>query len=372
MSSAALASSVPGSVPLPALPILFVDDEPENLTLVRLTFGEQFQVLTASGGPEALAILEKRDVGVLVSDERMPVMGGIELLARASERWPDTVRVIVSAYGDVSRVLAALNRGQASEYILKPWAPDDLRGCLTRSLAIADRRRTLRARAELASVLCENGTAPGRALVGWSGGLAPIAGLVERLAGTDVTVLITGETGTGKEQVARAIHARSARRDQPFVPVNCGALAEGLLESELFGHEAGAFTGAARTRKGRFELAHGGTLFLDEIGDISPRMQVALLRVLQERCLERVGGGRSIAVDVRIVAATHRDLRALVRDGRALHRQVPSYVSGGRFAPTRRRDAGGPCRLPMAGQRARARKHGAAGDGPLRRGAPVA
>lgn len=299
------------------LPVLFVDDEPDILALFRLTFGAELDVHTALSGEEALKVLERVDVGVLVTDERMPGMTGIELLARSVERWPDTVRIIVSAYGDGPRLLAAMNRGHAHEYLLKPWNRDELRACLLRALVVSERRRDLNNKAALADILTEASPPSSDArLVGWSGGLATLAKRLERVAASDVTVLVTGETGTGKELVARSLHDLSSRRSQPFVAVNCGALAEGVLESELFGHEQGSFTGAKSARKGRFELAHRGTLFLDEIGDIPPKTQILLLRVLQERVIERVGGSGSVSVDVRVVAATHRDLGALVKEGK--------------------------------------------------------
>jgi DNA-binding NtrC family response regulator len=299
------------------LPILFVDDEPDNLALFRLAFAAELDVHTVASGEEALAVMERLDVAVLVADERMPGMTGVELLARAVERWPDTVRIIVSAYGDGPRLLAAMNRGHAHEYLLKPWKREELHDCLLRALVMAERRRELVRKAALAEILTE--TAPAamdERLVGWSAGLSAFASRLERVASSDTTVLVTGETGTGKELVARAIHDLSSRRGKPFVAVNCGALAESLLESELFGHEPGAFTGAKGLRKGRFELADGGTLFLDEIGDIPQKTQVLLLRVLQERTVERVGSAATTNVDVRVVAATHRDLGGLVREGR--------------------------------------------------------
>jgi DNA-binding NtrC family response regulator len=303
--------------PLDARPVLFVDDEPDNLRLVRLHFEGEYTLLTAANADEALALLEKHEVWAVLTDERMPGKSGIDLLEAVAARWPEIVRVIVSAYGDSARLLAAIHRGRAHEYVLKPWDSATLRACLDRTLARAVERRARARRADLGEVLATpaglGGDAP---MVGWSTGLAQVAELVRRAAPTDAPVLLLGETGTGKELIAQAIHAASPRAAGPLVTVNCGALPETLLESELFGHEAGAFTGAVRARKGRFELSAGGTLFLDEVGEVSPRMQVALLRAIQERRIERVGGQATIDVDNRIVAATNRDLFAMVRDGR--------------------------------------------------------
>jgi DNA-binding NtrC family response regulator len=296
---------------------LYVDDEPENLTLFRLHFADDFPLHTAGSGAEALEILAREDIGVLLSDERMPGMRGIDLLARAAEQWPDTVRIIVSAYGDATRLLDAINRGHAHEYVLKPWSEPELRGCVERGLQMADRRRQLAERAERAAALEDDlrANVDPAGMVGLDGGLRPLNTLALRAAASDSTVLILGETGTGKELVARFIHENSARRDGPFIAVNCAALAEGVLESELFGHEPGAFTGATRQRRGRFELADRGTLFLDEIGEIPPRLQVTLLRVLQERRIERVGGSTSLPLHARVVAATNRDLERMIKDG---------------------------------------------------------
>jgi len=299
-----------------ALPVLFVDDEVHNLELFRLQFEGTFALRTASGGEQALAVMAREAIGVLLADEHMPGMTGVDLLSHAVSRWPDTVRVIVSAYSDPPRLLRAINRGHAHEYIVKPWDKAELMACMERGLAIAARRRALLARAEITELYERDASEQYDTahIVGEDTGLRDVVALARRAAPSDATLLITGETGTGKELIARLVHDASPRRLHPFVRVNCAALAEGVLESELFGHEQGAFTGAHRQRKGRFELAHSGTLFLDEIGEVSARMQAMLLRVLQEKEIERVGGSLPIRVDVRVVAATHRDLRRLVRD----------------------------------------------------------
>jgi DNA-binding NtrC family response regulator len=297
--------------------VLFVDDERANIELFRMQFEGVFDVRTAAGGEQALATMTREPIGVLLADEQMPRMTGIDLLAHAVSRWPDTVRVIVSAYSDSPRLLRAINRGHAHEYIVKPWDKPEIAACIERGLAIAERRRALIARAEMVE-LYERETSEQydtTRVIGEDGGLQDVVMLARRAAQSDATLLITGETGTGKELLARLVHDASARRLRPFVRVNCAALAEGVLESELFGHEQGAFTGAHRQRKGRFELAHGGTIFLDEIGEVSAKVQALLLRVLQEKEIERVGSSAPIKVDVRVVAATHRDLRRMVRDG---------------------------------------------------------
>jgi DNA-binding NtrC family response regulator len=300
------------------LPVLYVDDEPHNLEIFRIQFGETHDVRTASSGDEALAILAREPIGVLLTDERMPGMRGIDLLSRAHDQWPDTVRIIVSAYNDAQRLLLAINRGHAHEYMLKPWSQAELASCLSRGLAVAQRRRELVAKADMAELLSRDARATydPSAVVGELGGLRAAMDAARRAAASDATVLLLGETGTGKELFARLIHEASPRAGGPLVRVNCAALSEGVLASELFGHEQGAFTGAHKTRRGRFELADRGTIFLDEIGDISPEVQVSLLRVLQEKELERVGGASTIRVDTRVVAATHQDLQRLVAEGR--------------------------------------------------------
>ena len=299
------------------LPLLYVDDEASNLELFQLTFGEQYAVRTALSGAEGLELLDKEDIGLILTDERMPGMSGIEFLERVVQRAPDSVRVIVSAYADADRLLRAINRGHAHEYILKPWNADDLRACLDRGLAMVQRRRQLLAKAASAEALHRDlrHERDPNSIIGEQGGLREALSAARRAADSDATVLLLGETGTGKELVARAVHDASPRATGPFIAVNSAALAEGTMESELFGHEKGAFTGAHRGSVGRFELANRGTLFLDEIGDISQRMQVALLRAIQEREFCRVGGTRTIRVDVRLVVATHRDLEQLVEAG---------------------------------------------------------
>jgi DNA-binding NtrC family response regulator len=298
--------------------ILYVDDDEPNLRLFRRHFDDCFAILTAGSGPEALSALEAGGrVGVLVADQRMAPMTGIELFSQVEQRWPLLGRVLLTAYSDRDLLLAAIQRGRVHDYVLKPWQPEELKLRLEHAMsAFASRHALSRAAVERDALRSQVAADESAALVGLERGLKQVDGVISRVAPTDTTVLIRGETGTGKELVAREIHRRSQRVDGPFIRTNCAALSEGVLESELFGHEAGAFTGASKARQGRFEQADGGTLFLDEIGDLSPNVQVKLLRVLQEREVERVGGSRPIAVDIRIVAATHQPLEERIAQGR--------------------------------------------------------
>jgi DNA-binding NtrC family response regulator len=292
--------------------ILYVDDEPQNIRLFRRIFEDELSVLTADSATEALELIAREDVAVVITDQRMPGMTGLDLLVEVATRWPDIGRILLTAYSDRDLLLAAIQRGHVHDYVLKPWQAEDLGIRLRRALDHSDRQRALlQASLERDALRAELGND----LVGLDGDLSALSNVIDRVARTDSTVLIRGETGTGKELVARELHRRSARADRSFVRINCSAFSAGVLESELFGHEAGAFTGARTTRIGRFEQAHRGTLFLDEIGDISPELQVKLLRVLQEREIERVGGNRTIKIDLRLIAASHRNLEELVRQG---------------------------------------------------------
>jgi len=298
-------------------PILCVDDEPNNLDILEAQLSAHFTVHRAQSGPEALKFLETHEVAILMSDERMPEMSGIDLLAEASEKYPSMGRVILSAYGDAERILRALNHGHAHEYLIKPWRKKEVKTCLEAQYVAYQRRRELEVALERSERL-ERDLHPEleeSAIVGAQGDLRPILNQAQKAAASDLSILILGETGTGKEVIARHIHEHSARAQKPFIRVNCAALSETLLESEMFGHEKGAFTGAHQMRRGRFELASGGTILLDEIGDTPPKLQVNLLRVLQERVIERVGGSTPIPVDIRVIASTHRDLEAMIREG---------------------------------------------------------
>ncbi|HXU64351.1 MAG TPA: sigma-54 dependent transcriptional regulator [Polyangia bacterium] len=302
-------------------PILVVDDESDNLDAFRFNFGRTFKLLLAGSGEEALALARQHDVAVIVTDQRMPKMTGLDLLKEARTLRPDAVGIIVTAFTDVDVLIEAINLGRIYRYVTKPWDSKELRGVLTHAVeryALVRENRRLQEQLDayvgMLSKEAHSAFSFG-AIVGESPALRDVLARVEQVAQTASTVLLRGETGTGKEMVARAIHINSARESKPFVRVNCAALAPGVLESELFGHEKGAFTGAVARRLGRFEMADGGTLFLDEVGDLPLDVQVKLLRVLQERELERVGGAETIRVDVRIISATHRDLEKQIADG---------------------------------------------------------
>ena len=289
--------------------ILVVDDEKNTREgLVRALRGE-YAVAEAENGPRALEWLETHSADVVLSDLRMPGMDGLALLPRLLGREPQPIVILLTAYGSVETAVEAMKRG-AYDFLAKPVNLDRLDLLLVR--ALAERRlgaENRRLKAQLDSKYgFEN-------IIGASPAMQEMFETIRQAAPTRATVLIQGESGTGKELVARALHQCSPRRDGPFVPVHCAALAPTLLESELFGHEKGAFTGALERRRGRFELADGGTLFLDEIGEIDAALQVKILRVLEERKFERVGGTETISVDVRLVAATNRDLRARVAEG---------------------------------------------------------
>jgi DNA-binding NtrC family response regulator len=263
----------------------------------------------APGGREALNLLASQQYDIVITDLRMPGMDGAELLQEVKELNPDIGVVLVTAFGTVQSAVETLKAG-ATNYLLKPLDLGEVEHVIRRCL---EERHLQRENRELRRRLGEIESIPGIVTAG--GLMAEVLSKVARVAPSDVSVLLMGESGTGKELVARAIHGTSPRARGPFVAVNAAALSPTLLESELFGHERGAFTGADRARAGRFESAVGGTLFLDEIGDLPTEVQVKLLRVLQERAVERVGANRPIPVDVRLVAATHHDLPARLRDG---------------------------------------------------------
>ena len=298
--------------------VLYVDDEQSNLDAFLHCFDEEFRVLTALSREVALQRLEREAVAVVVSDQRMPGITGVKLLAETAARWPLGGRLLRTPHTHPARLREAIQEGHVHDYILKPWSRDDLairlRNGLHRHQRLQSLERPSLERDMLGAGFLEE-QHPFDEMVGVAGGLRAIGERIDRVANSSSTVLIRGESGVGKELVARAVHARSTRADRAFVRVNCAAFSESLLESELFGHEAGAFTGAKAARVGRFEQADGGTLFFDEIGDISLNLQTKLLRVLQERELERVGGNRTIPVDIRLVVATHRSLEEMVAAG---------------------------------------------------------
>jgi DNA-binding NtrC family response regulator len=293
-----------------ALGILVVDDE----MIVRESLGSWFRedghrVDTAESGKEALRQLAKNHYDIALVDIKMPGMDGLELQARMTAANRDLTVIIMTAYASVESAVKALKAG-AYDYITKPFDPEELSHLVRR----AAEHRSLRSENLRLKESIEAISSP-TPIIGPSAAIRRVLELVRTVSVTDATVLITGASGAGKELVARAIHAASERRYNPLVVVNCGALAEGILESELFGHEAGAFTGARYRRKGKFEAADGGTIFLDEIGDISERVQVELLRVLEDKAVTRLGGNTPIPVDFRVIAATNRDLQEMVRAG---------------------------------------------------------
>jgi Nif-specific regulatory protein len=307
---------------LSKFPVLVVDDEVDNLDAFRFNFKRAFQIHTAGGGDEALAILAETDVAVIITDQRMPKMSGLELLRAARPPRPDAVGIILTAYTDVDVLIEAINLGHIYRYITKPWDAKEVRGILQQAI---ERHHLVRENQRMEEQLRQytgylnreiHGAFEFGEIIGEAASLREVLAKVEQVAPTASTVLLRGETGTGKELVAHAIHINSPRESGPFVKVNCAALAPGVLESELFGHEKGAFTGAVSRRAGRFELADKGTLFLDEVGDLPMEVQIKLLRALQEREFERVGGTETIEVDVRVVSATNRDLEALIAEGK--------------------------------------------------------
>jgi DNA-binding NtrC family response regulator len=291
--------------------ILVVDDEPNaRAALAELLRDEGYAVETAADGFKALPKIEEFAPDLLLTDLRMPGMNGIDLMGKAREIDPEIAAVVMTAHGEVETAVTAMRQG-AADYLNKPLVFEELTVVLERAL---ERRRLRREAGQLRERLSRRHRLD--AVVGSSPAMQRVFDTVLQIAPSRATVLIEGESGTGKELIAAAIHEHSPRAARPFVKLHCAALAETLLESELFGHEKGAFTGALARRDGRFQQADGGTLFLDEVGEISPAIQVKLLRFLQEREFERVGGNQTIKVDVRIVAATNRDLKALVQIGK--------------------------------------------------------
>ncbi|HEV3330698.1 MAG TPA: sigma-54 dependent transcriptional regulator [Bryobacteraceae bacterium] len=290
--------------------ILIVDDE----LVVRDSLGkwftsEGYAAYPTGSAREALETIQHQEFDIALIDIKMPGMDGMELQARLKEADPELAVIVMTGYASVETAVQALKRG-AYEYITKPVDPDELSHLVANAL---EHQRTRREVVRLREDLQE--AAPGTELIGRSPAMKKVQELIEMVASTDATVLLTGESGTGKEVVARAIHASGPRRYMPLVTIHCGALTETLLESELFGHEKGAFTGAQYRKKGKFEAADGGTVFLDEISDISLKTQTDLLRVLQEHEIVRVGGTQPIKVDFRCVAATNKNLEALVKAG---------------------------------------------------------
>jgi len=291
--------------------ILVVDDEKNYLLVMEDFLAEKgYHVLTADNARAALDVIADTDLDLILTDMKMPGLNGIDLIRKIKDVDPDMPVVMMTAFGTVEKAVEAMRAG-AYDFVLKPFENEAMLRTIERALEIGRLRRHNRLlRQEL------TGQMGLEEIIGASRSMHHIFELIRTVAPTKSTVLITGESGTGKELIARAIHQLSPRKDNAFVAVNCAAIPETLLESELFGHEKGAFTGATSARRGRFQLANQGTLFLDEVGDIPPTIQIKLLRVLQERAFERVGGTTTHQVDVRILAATNQDLKKAVAEGR--------------------------------------------------------
>jgi two-component system NtrC family response regulator len=290
--------------------ILIVDDEKNYLVVLEaLLSPEGYEIVTSEKAQEALRVIQEADVDLVLTDMKMPGMTGMELLEEAKKIKPEVPVIMMTAYGTIEMAVEAMKK-HAYDYITKPFQNEELKLTIRKAL---DNYRLLKENRRLSEALSERYGY--RNIVGKSKPMQKVYDLIAKVAQSKASVLITGPSGTGKELIAKAIHYESLRKDRPFISVNCGALAETLLESELFGHEKGAFTGAVSMKKGRFELADGGTLFLDEIGDMSPPLQVKLLRVLQEMEFERVGGTKTIKVDVRVLSASNRNLKDDVAGG---------------------------------------------------------
>jgi two-component system response regulator HupR/HoxA len=309
--------------------LLIVDDEVANLQKLQRTFNDGYVVHSAHSGEEALSLLRNHPIDAIITDQKMPHMTGIEFLEASQKDYPNLVRIVLTGFTEVEDLIAAINTGKVHKYITKPWEPVDLRLAVQEAL---EKMELVRENERLARELkiandqlqAENiilrqeveNESRFREIIYGGPEMENILRLLRRVTGTETTVLIQGETGTGKELISRFIHRESTRRDQVFIPVNCGAIPRDLVESEFFGHAKGAFTGALQEKKGFFELANGGTIFLDEIGEAPPELQVKLLRVIQEGEIMPVGFHQPRKVDVRIIASTNRDLKAEVEAGR--------------------------------------------------------
>lgn len=289
--------------------ILIADDEKNMIWAMKKALkDERYRLITASDGEEAVKLTMEEEPDLILLDLRMPKLDGMEVL-KEIRRMDDKIPVIMlTAHGTMESAVEAMKLG-ALDYLSKPFDIDELKIIIERALDIGNMKQ------QIAFLTEELERSTGKSIIGSSEKMNEVLEIVNRVANSNATVLITGESGTGKELIANAIHYNGSRRDKPYIKVNCGALPEGLLESELFGHEKGAFTGAVARKPGRFERAEGGTIFLDEVGELTPAVQVKLLRILQEKEFERVGGIETIKANVRVIAATNRDLREMVNQG---------------------------------------------------------
>ena len=308
--------------------ILIVDDQPEILNALERLLKSKYKIFRSDSGSEALNILKKKSVQVIVSDQRMPGMTGVEFLEKSIQIQPDAIKILITAYADINASISAVNKGQIFYYISKPWEDDELLIIVQRAFErhhLIEENRILNEKLIEANKNLQNENIILKKniqkrydftnIIGHSQKMLDVFKLVSKVIDTPTTVMIFGDTGTGKEMLAHAIHYNSNRKDKMFVAQNCGAFTETLLESELFGHVKGAFTGATNNKKGLFKLADGGTVFLDEIADTSQAFQLKLLRVLQEGEIKPVGAEKPIKVDVRIITATNKNLEEELNKG---------------------------------------------------------
>ena len=290
--------------------ILIVDDEKNYLVVLEALLGpEGYEILTAGSAQDAIDLIRESDLDLIITDMKMPGTSGMELLEESKKIKPDLPVIMMTAYGTIEMAVEAMKK-RAYDYITKPFQNEELKLTVKKAL---ENYQLVKENRRLSEALSDRYKY--RNIIGKSKAMQEIYEMIGKVAQSKASVFISGASGTGKELIAKAIHYDSPRKDRPFISVNCGALTETLLESELFGHEKGAFTGAVNMKKGRFELADGGTLFLDEVGDMPPPLQVKLLRVLQEMEFERVGGTKTIKVDVRVLSASNRNIKEDVAEG---------------------------------------------------------